>query len=70
MWKLQECYKKPSIKKIQAYNDLIKWAEKLNATKYGIISYNIYHFTFKIVTADKIYIITKKKILEKPLQNI
>lgn len=43
---LYECYERPSTSKLLIYNEWCDFAKKVDATEYGIASYNANIFTF------------------------
>ena len=54
---LYQCYDRPSTSKILIYNEWCDFAKKVDATEYGIASYNANIFTFDFMFSfnDVIY---------------
>lgn len=54
---LYEAYDRPSQAKVGIYNEWCEYAKKVNASNYGIASYNIMMFTFDFMFSynDTIY---------------
>ena len=49
---LRQVYKKPSPRKEEIFRNCCIYARKFDAVKMGIISYNIFKFTFAFETPD------------------
>lgn len=43
---IYQCYDRPSIYKVNIYNEWCEFAREVDSTKYGIASYNVNIFTF------------------------
>lgn len=56
---LYDCYQKPSPAKQQIYSTCVRKALKDGAIEFGIISYNIYLFTFAYRKPDKELVIIR-----------
>lgn len=54
---LCECYDRPSIYKVNIYNEWVNYAREVGASKWGIASYNANIFTFDFIFSfnDVIY---------------
>ena len=63
---LQDCYKKPSVKKQKIYNDWKKWAEENDVMSFGVSGYNSYVFSLNGII---VYEMIKYYIYITPTRN-
>ena len=62
IYSIYDCYEKPSINKVIAYDETRSYMESINGTGYRILSYNTFSFTCGFRVKNYLYVITKDNL--------